>query len=370
LPDEHGLEVVRQIHVTSPETVSVLLMTHGDVGRSMTGRSDLPHVRCLMKPVKQSDLINALVAGGEPAAASKSALHDKEFGVAGQTLRILLAEDNAINQKVAVSMLTARGHTVACVGDGREALERLAAEQFDLVLMDVQMPVMGGLEATSAIRERERTTGGHLPIIAMTAHAMKGDREDCLAAGMDDYVAKPIRARELFAAVEKAGERLTEGSTTNGPSEALDSPAAAQAVDSPVTSTLPDLHVTPDEEVTFDPQVALACVNGDAELLKEIVGLFLDDAPRLIAELREAIGCGDSQRVRRVAHTIKNSVGYFGIKSTFELALTLENMGRADDLSGADPAWQVLRAEIERLHPILSEYVHAQGMQRTHATES
>lgn len=119
-----------------------------------------------------------------------------------QPMRVLLAEDNPVNQKVAVGLLSKRGHAVVVAGNGRDALEALTRQPFDLVLMDVQMPVMGGFEATAAIRERERATGSHIRIVAMTAHAMTGDRARCLAAGMDDYMAKPVNPKELFAMVE------------------------------------------------------------------------------------------------------------------------------------------------------------------------
>jgi CheY-like chemotaxis protein len=118
-------------------------------------------------------------------------------------LRILLVEDNAINQRVAVRLLEKQGHSVATAANGRLAVEMTAAERFDLVLMDVQMPEMDGLEATRTIRGRERRSGGHLPILAMTAHALKGDAERCIAAGMDGYVSKPARPADLAAAIEK-----------------------------------------------------------------------------------------------------------------------------------------------------------------------
>jgi two-component system, sensor histidine kinase and response regulator len=157
----------------------------------------------LTKPINQSELLDAIlrVLGAyqivdepEPAAAPLEP---------GRSLHLLLVEDNPVNQKLAVRLLERLGHQVAVADDGRQALTALAAQEVDLVLMDVQMPVMDGFEATAAIRAREREHGGHLPIIAMTAHAMKGDRERCLAAGMDDYVTKPIDSAGLRAALER-----------------------------------------------------------------------------------------------------------------------------------------------------------------------
>src|SRR5439155_2313844 len=135
-------------------------------------------------------------------------------------LHVLLAEDNAVNRKVAVRLLQKRGHTVVAVEDGRQAVRALDRERFDVVLMDVQMPEMDGFEVTAAVRARERFQGGHLPIVALTAHAMKGDRERCLAAGMDAYVSKPIEAEELCATLERELQRLEPELAAVGKAEA------------------------------------------------------------------------------------------------------------------------------------------------------
>jgi CheY-like chemotaxis protein len=162
--------------------------------------------RYLIKPIGQSELLDAILqaVGGKPQAdapAARPSTHDPlQEGPRG--LRILLAEDNHVNQILAVRLLEKRGHHVQVAGDGREALEKLKTADFDLVLMDVQMPVMGGFEATAAVREMEKGTGKHIPIVALTAHAVKGDRERCLAAGMDGYIGKPIHPEELFQQIE------------------------------------------------------------------------------------------------------------------------------------------------------------------------
>jgi CheY-like chemotaxis protein len=153
-----------------------------------------------MKPVKQSELFNAIavsLGAGVPESLVDRA-DRPPLKTALAALRILLVEDSVFNQKVAVGLLQKHGHTVVVANHGREALARLDSADFDLILMDVEMPEMDGLEATAIIREQEKGTGSHVPIVAMTAHAMKGDRERCLAAGMDDYVSKPIRAQQLF----------------------------------------------------------------------------------------------------------------------------------------------------------------------------
>jgi CheY-like chemotaxis protein len=183
-------------------TVIMMLTSGGrpeDIGRC----DQLGIAAYLLKPFKQSELLKAIeqalaitIPREEPrGAAVKQPLHKPN-------LHVLLAEDSLVNQRLAVALLERQGHSVTVVGNGKEALSATEQQNFDLVLMDVQMPEMDGLEATAEIRSRERQTGAHVPIIAMTAHALKGDRELCLAAGMDDYVAKPIRADELFETID------------------------------------------------------------------------------------------------------------------------------------------------------------------------
>jgi two-component system sensor histidine kinase/response regulator len=166
-------------------------------------RQELGITRCLTKPVKRSDLLEAIeyVLGKRPTpqpvpAAGASLVESRA------PLRVLLAEDNVVNQKLASKLLERRGHTVTIVANGRLALEALERDCFDLALMDVQMPGLGGLEVVALIREKERRHGGHIPIVALTAHAMTGDRERCLKAGMDAYLSKPIRPPELFEVLD------------------------------------------------------------------------------------------------------------------------------------------------------------------------
>jgi CheY-like chemotaxis protein len=173
----------------------------GDLVKAVKGQRDL---KLISKPIRHSQLFDTIVdalTGDAPVSAGAG----RRPATGGNRLppqRVLLAEDNVVNQRVAVALLRREGHDVVVAENGRQALEKLEGGRFDLVLMDIQMPEMSGLEAALKIRERERVTGGHLPIIALTAHAMKGDEEQCLEAGMDGYVSKPILPGALFRAME------------------------------------------------------------------------------------------------------------------------------------------------------------------------
>jgi PAS domain S-box-containing protein len=258
----------------------------------------------LTKPVKQSDLLDAMatVLGGGVMGASREGPVRR---TAARRLRILLAEDNAVNQQVASRILERRGHAVTVVGDGRAAVTALGdGHTFDLVLMDVQMPEMDGLAATAAVRARERGSGGHVPIVAMTAHAMEGDRERCLAAGMDGYVSKPVEAEGLVEAVETAAG-------------------------------------------TFDPSRAVARLGGDERLFGELLDLFLADLPPMLAEIRKAVDSSDADAIRRAAHTLKGSVANFAAPRPVEAARRLEAMGAGRDLKEARPAFLELEQALE-----------------------
>ncbi len=197
----------------------------------------------LTKPVKQSELLDAItMALGHSTDDKEDVISDYAVQEAQRRLGILLVEDNPVNQKVAATMLEKQGHRVVITSNGREALEVIDKERIDLIMMDVQMPEMDGLEATELIRDGEKGNGGHIPIVAMTAHAMKGDRERCLAAGMDDYVSKPITAEELCSVIENLAHRSQDKKKEGPP---------------------PSKHVTPPAEERFDLPKAMTGVAGD-----------------------------------------------------------------------------------------------------------
>jgi CheY-like chemotaxis protein len=236
--------------------------------------------------------------------------------------KILLAEDNIVNQQVAVGLLTRRGHEVTAAATGREALDAIDRERFDVVLMDLQMPEMGGFEATAVIRAREQQTGGHLRIVAMTAHAMSGDRERCLAAGMDGYLAKPVDRHQLFAAVEQNG---------GVPSETAAAPVSRDGV--------------------------LERLGGDEELLDEVVRLFLEDCPAQLARLKDAVDARDAVRVRSTAHALKGAAGSLAASALYERAKQIEGLAAGGDIDGAIAAWRPLSAEAAALMETLKQWV-------------
>ena len=197
----------------------------------------------------------------------------------------MLAEDGLVNQQVASGLLEAHGHSVVVVNNGTEAVRAVERESFDIVLMDVQMPEMDGFEATRAIREWEKTTGKHLPIVAMTAHAMKGDRERCLQAGMDYYLTKPIQSKALYETVEGVA---AVAETPNEP------PVEAEATDS-----------------IMDWNAAVRRLGGREDLLRQMVPIFFKESAKHLPALREALIQRDTGNVRRTAHALKGSVACF-----------------------------------------------------------
>jgi CheY-like chemotaxis protein len=243
-------------------------------------------------------------------------------GPGARSLRVLVAEDNRTNQKLIDALLTQRGHHVTLVSDGAQAIAR-AAEVFDLILMDVQMPEVSGLEATATIREQEKQTGRRTPILALTASAMAGDRERCLQAGMDAYVSKPLRVDELFAAIDSLCP----------PGE------AAVASDADVRAAAPGV----------DAAALQASFNGDAGLVREAAEIFLQDAPSMLARLRDAVGKGEAPRVAAAAHALKGSAGLFAQGLAYQSARRLEERARSGDLTDASAAYATIEADLAQL---------------------
>jgi signal transduction histidine kinase/CheY-like chemotaxis protein len=334
MPEMDGFEVARRIRDTENIGGATIMML------SSSGRYDESN-KCrevgiathLTKPVDQRELLSAIgrVLAREPGqrAVLPSTMLPAELPA--KRLRILLAEDNPVNQRLAASLLERRGHHVTIAANGREAVTAVGTEAFDVILMDVQMPEMGGFEATAAIRGLE--AGGriaHVPIVAMTAHAMKGDRERCLAAGMDEYLTKPLDPRHLCALVEQMA-----GAPAIGATPPAATPAAAV------------------EDIGTLSADVLARVGGDRELLAEISRLFVDDAPRHLEHIRQALDASDGEALRRAAHGLKGAAANFDAEGVVSAARALEEMGRTGDFTTHEAEWQSLTRETDRLISIL-----------------
>jgi signal transduction histidine kinase/DNA-binding response OmpR family regulator len=315
MPDGDSLEFVSRLREAAPAAV-ILMAPVLDPEQAARARA-LGVAACLTKPIKASQLLDALAAALGFAVRRPSRKPAAAAG-ASRPLSILVADDSPVNQKLARRLLELRGHRVAVVDSGRAAVTRSAAERFDVLLMDVQMPEMDGLEATAAIRAREPAGGARTPIVAMTAHAGKSERERCLAAGMDDYLSKPIDADELYAVVERAAP-----------------PATAAA--------------TPTTDLPLDWQRALRRIGGNEAMLRELARDFRSEAPRLLDELRAAVAGGRGADVRRAAHTLKGSAAIFVAEPTVAAAQALEERGRSGDLSDADRLLDELAQETQRL---------------------
>jgi two-component system sensor histidine kinase/response regulator len=337
MPEMDGFDLARQIRA-APELVgaTIMLLVPADRQDAAARCKEAGISASVLKPVKQSELLNAILevlsAAARAAAPAPRRKEQAAPETAGRPLAVLLAEDNLVNQRLAVRILEKRGHRVVVANNGKEALAALEGQAFDLVLMDLEMPELGGFETVELLRARERGTGRHLPVIALTAHAMKGDRERCLAAGMDDYVSKPIRAAELFAAMEAA-----LGSAARRPA----SPPAVSA------------------EGVLDFKAALEHVGGDTRLLRELASVFLAESAQMTGAIRDALAAQDPQRLRRTAHTLKGAAGTFGAHAAFAAAARLEQCGAAGDLAGAGPAWDELNGALDRLLRVLAGFVES-----------
>jgi len=286
----------------------------------------------LTKPVKHSDLLNTFASLFTVATKREPPPEVvPPRSLPARTLRVLLAEDHPVNRKLVMTVLVKRGHAVDAVDNGRAALDAVGRSHYDIVIMDLQMPEMGGLEATVAIRERERAIGGGvpgIPIVALTAHAMRGDRERCLAAGMDEYLAKPIDVGLLVTTVERLGS-AESGVRSAGP---VRSPASV-----------------PGSAVTFAEDDALRRTSGDRKLLKQLVSLCRADARISVRKIEQAVKKKNAEALRTAAHGLKGSVATVGGMAARDAAARLESLGKSGHLKDAGAALKRLRAELAQL---------------------
>ncbi len=337
MPEMDGMTLARSIRATPAlaGTTTVLLSSAGPIARSSDYRA-AGITAWLMKPVKQSELLDAiLTALGRPGRSQAPRPRGPR---AGRALRVLLVEDNVVNQTLAVCILENDGHSVTVAGNGREALAALERQAFDLVLMDVQMPEMDGLEATQRLRALEAGTDRHLPVIALTAHAMKGDKALCLEAGMDVYLSKPIEADELRRVIAGFFPAVNAGA-----------PATA-----PETATPPAPPDPARREPVVDRAKLLARLGGSTQTLKHVAELARGECPRLLDAVRNALHQGDAKALARAAHSLKGTVGSLAAAGAFSAARQLEERGRAGDLDAAAAAFTALEREMKELQGALA----------------
>jgi two-component system, sensor histidine kinase and response regulator len=323
MPEMDGFAVAEVLRSNRAfDAATIMMLSSADQSDDVARCRSLGIQSYLTKPVTSSVLFDAIVvvldkfhSAGNSTTRAVPPLPAPQLlrpATAGR-LHILLAEDNLINQKVTVGMLEAAGHRIAVVNNGKEAVTALDKDPFDVVLMDVQMPEMDGFQATASIREREKSTGRRTPIIALTAHAMKGDEERCLAGGMDGYVSKPIRPEELLRVIGHC------------------------------------VSLPADDEIPLDRAALLTRVGGNPTLLAEILQMCPGEFARLMKELQSAVSQKDTNRIRLAAHTLKGTLGNLSAASAYEAVLRLEQMGRTGDLGSVEEAWILVQQQVERV---------------------
>ncbi|WP_347248162.1 response regulator [Zoogloea sp.] len=323
LPDAEGFALAETITRSGlPQPCLIMLAVEGRRGDGARCR-ELGIAAYLPMPVEASDLLNAILLSVDPVddrpLITRHSLREQR-----RQLHILLAEDNVVNQTLAMRLLAKLGHHVEVANNGQEALDLHAQTRFDAILMDVQMPVMGGFEATAVIRERESAGMPHTPIIAMTAHAMKGDKERCLQAGMDGYLSKPVHAPDLV-------EVLILHAGHNDPAPA------------------PEAESPPSSGPVYDRQQVLSNLGDDEDLLAQLVVMYVEDEPRLVADIEAAVVAGDAEALYGSAHALKGAVSNFCAARAQAKAQQLERMGRERRLENAPAALAELKQELAAL---------------------
>lgn len=338
LPDSRGFAMVEYLTKLNrlPPTVVMLASKgrHKETKRwRQCGIED-----SVVKPVKPSSLLDAMAAAlsGAPKAVIGTSRTSHTMRL--PSLRLLIAEDNVINQQLMRRLFEKKGHETVVVDNGITAVAKLTSEHFDAGLLDVMMPGCDGLTAARRIRDHERVAGGHIPLIAVTAHAVLGDKEQCLGAGYDAYLTKPIGTTELFETVSS----LIRNSLTE-----VESPSSAPCPSIPFST----------RDMWFDSKQAIRNAGGDRELSRELVEVFLKEYPVWLAEMRTALSNGDSELLHRIAHTIKGATMQCGIVGAHDLSLTLERFGEDGRLGDARPIVDELWATLQRAEPLLRAFV-------------
>ncbi|HRX80836.1 MAG TPA: response regulator, partial [Pirellulaceae bacterium] len=342
MPGTDGYELSTKLANMAPDSQTpIILMVSSTDRREFREREDAANIAVfLQKPVTQSDLLEAVMRAFklQPLETLTDSPRSESTG-AIVSLSILLAEDVPANQKVVATILKKRGHTVKVADNGREAVELFKKQRFDVILMDVQMPILDGYQATAAIRELEKDLPHSTPIIAMTAHAMRGDREKCLEAGMDAYIAKPLDAKQLLDLIESITETRFAASNKQDAIVPIDPQPMSSA-----------------SRTIIDYQGAMQRLGQDAELYREFIGFYDEDSKNLLREIEEAVSKNHAASLQHAAHSLKGLAGNLGATGVVDAAFELEKSGRSASLDKVSSQLATLRDEIARLDAALDEY--------------
>jgi two-component system, sensor histidine kinase and response regulator len=324
MPEMDGFALTESI-VAMPEFSgsSIVMLTSAGQPNDARRCREIGLAGYVTKPIGQAELLDVISGAMRNTRRALRKWPDsvEPSPAASRTLNVLLAEDNIVNQKLAVLLLQRRGHSVTVVGNGREAVAAMEKQNFDVCLMDIQMPELNGLEATSAIRAKEKGTSRHLPIIAMTAHAIKGDREICLKAGMDGYLSKPVRAEELF--------------------QTIDTLVADGQLATPANSSAAPCNVI------FDESLFVARMDGSYDVCVQIAEAFFVECPKLMSDLRLALHRKDAVELAGLAHGLKGTIANFTDGRAFQSAVKLEGLAKEADLKLAAEAFKRLETDVE-----------------------
>jgi len=330
MPSMDGFDLVKRIRETpSLKAATVLMLTSVHTTEDVARARELGISSYLVKPVRRSALLSAITESLAGSSPVQEAVAQLPKATRSKSLRVLVAEDNPVNRTLAASILQRAGHEAILVTNGKEAVDAMERERFDAVLMDVQMPVMGGFEATRLIREREARSGRRTPIIAVTARAMKGDREDCFAAGMDGFAAKPIQSAKLLDMLDRLG-----------------------------SESMPAVTAPPEAANNTDPAILdevglMKLVSGDQALAGQLAGLFLDDLEPRVTDITAAVDGRDAERLRMGAHALAGSALTLKAGVVATAARVLETLARSGELAESPLALANLNSAVATLRPRL-----------------
>jgi signal transduction histidine kinase/CheY-like chemotaxis protein/HPt (histidine-containing phosphotransfer) domain-containing protein len=357
MPGMDGFSVAEEIKADPTLAgATVMMLSSADCDGDAARCREVGIVRYLRKPITPTALRDtvAVSLGRAPVAKPQPKAAPGSQETAARPLNILLAEDNVVNQRVAMGILSKRGHIVQVANNGQEALDAIACQRFDLILMDVQMPVMDGLKATAAIRELQLATKERTPIIAMTAHAMKGDRERFLDGGMDDYLSKPIEPKVLHEIVERWSPQARAAHAADNHRETMQRETWPGVPRETVPAAAAPKRDKPTVDVqVFDLNSMRDRVEDDLDLLQEMVELFLSSSPDLMEEIEAAVMARDGQKIANAAHTLRGVLKNMCATSCAEAAHQLEAIAAQNDLAPADQALCKLKYEFEHLETVL-----------------